>query len=155
MIHIRNVCKNTLCCLPPPPPPPKHTSYSPLSFSPSPPSPSPAQEKVDALRVLGADVRPVPAVPFANPDNYNHQVRARVCVCACVCTCARECICACVGVTSPAHIRPVGSPRHWRMLSGQISLTALLTEGLTSKQLDRKYGLKLVCLRHCISTFFL
>lgn len=32
------------------------------------------QEKVDALRVLGADVRPVPAVPFDNPDNYNHQV---------------------------------------------------------------------------------
>ena len=33
------------------------------------------QEKVDALRVLGADVRPVPAVPFDNPDNYNHQAR--------------------------------------------------------------------------------
>ena len=32
------------------------------------------QEKVDALKVLGADVRPVPAVPFENPDNYNHQV---------------------------------------------------------------------------------
>ena len=28
---------------------------------------------MDALRVLGADVRPVPAVPFDNPDNYNHQ----------------------------------------------------------------------------------
>jgi len=26
------------------------------------------------LEVLGADVRPVPAVPFDNPDNYNHQV---------------------------------------------------------------------------------
>ena len=25
------------------------------------------------MRVLGADVRPVPAVPFDNPDNYNHQ----------------------------------------------------------------------------------
>ena len=35
------------------------------------------QEKIDALKVLGADVRPVPAVPFDNPDNYNHQV----CVC--------------------------------------------------------------------------
>ena len=33
------------------------------------------QEKVDALRALGADVRPVPAVPFDNPDNYNHQAR--------------------------------------------------------------------------------
>ena len=30
---------------------------------------------MDALRVLGADVRPVPAVPFDNPDNYNHQAR--------------------------------------------------------------------------------
>lgn len=26
------------------------------------------------LEVLGADVRQVPAVPFDNPDNYNHQV---------------------------------------------------------------------------------
>ena len=32
------------------------------------------QEKVDALTVLGADVRQVPAVPFDNPKNYNHQV---------------------------------------------------------------------------------
>ena len=32
------------------------------------------QEKIDALKVLGAHVRPVPAVPFDNPDNYNHQV---------------------------------------------------------------------------------
>ena len=30
---------------------------------------------MDALRVLGTDVRPVPAVPFDNPDNYNHQAR--------------------------------------------------------------------------------
>ena len=30
---------------------------------------------MDALRVLGADVRPVPAVPFDDPENYNHQVR--------------------------------------------------------------------------------
>ena len=33
------------------------------------------QEKIDALKVLGADVRPVPAVPFDNPENYNHQVK--------------------------------------------------------------------------------
>ena len=33
------------------------------------------QEKIDALRVLGAEVFPVPAVPFDNPNNYNHQVR--------------------------------------------------------------------------------
>jgi hypothetical protein len=26
------------------------------------------------LRVLGADVRPVPAVAYDNPNNYNHQV---------------------------------------------------------------------------------
>lgn len=32
-----------------------------------------SQEKMDALRVLGADVRPVPAVPFADPMNFNHQ----------------------------------------------------------------------------------
>ena len=30
---------------------------------------------MDALEVLGADVRQVPAVPFDNPKNYNHQVR--------------------------------------------------------------------------------
>jgi len=34
-----------------------------------------SQEKIDVLKVLGADVRPVPAVPFDNPDNYNHQAR--------------------------------------------------------------------------------
>lgn len=34
-----------------------------------------SQEKIDVLKVLGADVRPVPAVPFDNPDNYNHQAK--------------------------------------------------------------------------------
>lgn len=34
-----------------------------------------SQEKVDLLRILGADVRPVPAVPFDDPQNYNHQAR--------------------------------------------------------------------------------
>ena len=34
-----------------------------------------SQEKIDVLKVIGADVRPVPAVPFDNPDNYNHQAR--------------------------------------------------------------------------------
>ncbi|KAJ2624562.1 Cysteine synthase 1, partial [Coemansia sp. RSA 1290] len=34
-----------------------------------------SQEKIDLLRMLGADVRPVPAVPFDNPDNYNHQAK--------------------------------------------------------------------------------
>ena len=33
-----------------------------------------SQEKVDMLKVLGATVHQVPAVPFDNPDNYNHQV---------------------------------------------------------------------------------
>ena len=37
------------------------------------------QEKIDALKVLGADVRPVPAVPFDNPDNYIQP--SGVCVC--------------------------------------------------------------------------
>jgi cysteine synthase A len=32
-----------------------------------------SQEKMDLLRTLGADVRPVPAVPYANPDNYQKQ----------------------------------------------------------------------------------
>ncbi|ORX37595.1 tryptophan synthase beta subunit-like PLP-dependent enzyme [Kockovaella imperatae] len=32
-----------------------------------------SQEKIDLLRLLGADVRPVPAVAFDNPQNYNHQ----------------------------------------------------------------------------------
>lgn len=34
-----------------------------------------SQEKIDLLRMLGAEVYPVPAVPFDNPDNYNHQAR--------------------------------------------------------------------------------
>ena len=29
-----------------------------------------SQEKIDALRTLGADVRPVPAVPYKDPNNY-------------------------------------------------------------------------------------
>lgn len=29
-----------------------------------------SQEKMDALRTLGAEVRPVPAVPYSNPNNY-------------------------------------------------------------------------------------
>ncbi|EQC28052.1 cysteine synthase [Saprolegnia diclina VS20] len=33
-------------------------------------------EKIQALRILGADVRPVPAVAFTDPLNYNHQARA-------------------------------------------------------------------------------
>ena len=32
-----------------------------------------SQEKIDLLRVLGAEVRPVPAVPLTDPLNYNHQ----------------------------------------------------------------------------------
>ena len=35
-----------------------------------------SQEKIDLLRMLGAEVHPVPAVPFENPQNYNHQARA-------------------------------------------------------------------------------
>lgn len=34
-----------------------------------------SQEKVDLLRMLGAEVYPVPAVAFENPKNYNHQAR--------------------------------------------------------------------------------
>ncbi|KXJ94454.1 tryptophan synthase beta subunit-like PLP-dependent enzyme [Microdochium bolleyi] len=32
-----------------------------------------SQGKIDLLRLLGAEVYPVPAVAFDNPDNYNHQ----------------------------------------------------------------------------------
>jgi len=35
-----------------------------------------SQEKIDLLRMLGADVRPVPAVAFTDPANYNHQAAA-------------------------------------------------------------------------------
>ncbi|EDQ85916.1 uncharacterized protein MONBRDRAFT_28906 [Monosiga brevicollis MX1] len=34
-----------------------------------------SKEKIDTLKALGADVRPVPAVAFSDPDNYNHQAR--------------------------------------------------------------------------------
>lgn len=32
-----------------------------------------SQGKIDLLRLLGAEVYPVPAVPYDNPENYNHQ----------------------------------------------------------------------------------
>lgn len=34
-----------------------------------------SQEKIDLLRMLGAQVYPVPAVAFDNPENYNHQAK--------------------------------------------------------------------------------
>ena len=34
-----------------------------------------SQAKVDLLRLLGATVYPVPAVPFEDPQNYNHQAK--------------------------------------------------------------------------------
>ncbi|KAI9267308.1 cysteine synthase, partial [Helicostylum pulchrum] len=34
-----------------------------------------SQEKIDLLRMLGAEVYPVPAVAFDNPGNYNHQAK--------------------------------------------------------------------------------
>ena len=34
-----------------------------------------SQEKIDLLQMLGAEVRAVPAVPYENPRNYNHQAR--------------------------------------------------------------------------------
>ncbi|KAI0730346.1 cysteine synthase [Fomitopsis betulina] len=36
---------------------------------------SQSQEKIDLLRMLGAEVYPVPAVAYDNPKNYNHQAR--------------------------------------------------------------------------------
>ncbi|KAL8292302.1 hypothetical protein RQP46_001768 [Phenoliferia psychrophenolica] len=34
-----------------------------------------SEEKIDLLRMLGAEVHPVPAVAFENPENYNHQAK--------------------------------------------------------------------------------
>lgn len=34
-----------------------------------------SQEKIDLLKTLGADVRPVPVCPWDDPNNYNHQAR--------------------------------------------------------------------------------
>ncbi len=34
-----------------------------------------SQGKVDLLRLLGATVYPVPAVPYENPENYNHKAK--------------------------------------------------------------------------------
>ena len=34
-----------------------------------------SKEKIELLLMLGADVRPVPAVPFTDPNNYNHQAK--------------------------------------------------------------------------------
>ncbi|KAI9791350.1 MAG: Cysteine synthase 1 [Piccolia ochrophora] len=34
-----------------------------------------SQGKIDLLRLLGATVYPVPAVPFDDPENYNHQAK--------------------------------------------------------------------------------
>ena len=34
-----------------------------------------SQGKIDLMRLLGATVHPVPAVPFDNPANYNHQAK--------------------------------------------------------------------------------
>lgn len=34
-----------------------------------------APEKIQTLRALGAEVRPVPARPYSDPDNYNHIAR--------------------------------------------------------------------------------
>ncbi|KAK4040890.1 cysteine synthase [Parachaetomium inaequale] len=34
-----------------------------------------SQGKIDLLRLLGAEVHPVPAVAFDNPQNYNHQAK--------------------------------------------------------------------------------
>jgi len=34
-----------------------------------------SREKIDLLRILGAEVRPVPAKPYKDPDNYQHIAR--------------------------------------------------------------------------------
>ena len=34
-----------------------------------------SQEKIEMLKLLGADVRPIPVVPWTDPNNYNHQAK--------------------------------------------------------------------------------
>lgn len=34
-----------------------------------------SKEKIDLLKWLGAEVHAVPAVPFTDPMNYNHQAK--------------------------------------------------------------------------------
>ncbi|XP_064602886.1 uncharacterized protein LOC135468521 isoform X2 [Liolophura sinensis] len=34
-----------------------------------------SKEKIEVLETLGAEVRPVPVVPWTDPDNYNHQAQ--------------------------------------------------------------------------------
>lgn len=36
------------------------------------------QEKIECLATLGAEVRAVPAVPYADENNYNHQVIIKI-----------------------------------------------------------------------------
>lgn len=45
--------------------------YKCVLFMPNTQSPA----KMETLRLLGADVNPVPVVPFTNPENFNHQAR--------------------------------------------------------------------------------
>src|SRR5579859_1023033 len=49
----------------------EHSSTPPSSNCPN----IQSQEKIDLLRMLGAEVYPVPAVAFENPENYNHQAK--------------------------------------------------------------------------------
>lgn len=35
-----------------------------------------SREKIQLLKTLGCDVRPVPAVPYTDSENYNHQAKA-------------------------------------------------------------------------------
>ena len=93
------------------------------------------QEKVDAMEVLGADVRLVPAVPFTDPKNYNHQVRGNgggggggsrreggreVHTCCCY--------------------RRRSMLRHWTMLCGLTSLTTEQIGKLITKPQDLRSG---------------
>ncbi|KAN0111428.1 Tryptophan synthase beta subunit-like PLP-dependent enzyme [Russula decolorans] len=74
-----------------------------------------SQEKIDLLRMLGADVRPVPAVPYEDARNYNHQ--------------ARDCARALPGAVwtdqfdntanTDAHYRTTG-PEIWAQTSGTV-----------------------------------
>ncbi|KAF9112898.1 hypothetical protein BGX27_002605 [Mortierella sp. AM989] len=74
-----------------------------------------SQEKIDLLRMLGAEVYPVPAVAFDNPQNYNHQAaRHAESIENAVWTNQFDNV-----ANRQAHIETTG-PEIWKQLDGQV-----------------------------------
>lgn len=90
-----------------------------------------SQEKIDLLKMLGADVRPVPAVAYENPKNYNHQ--------------AKEFAEATPGAVwtnqfdnvanARAHYETTG-PEIWRQTNGQVSHHHAVVDRLNPERLQ-------------------